>query len=585
MTTPRSFHTATLLGNGKVLVAGSGTADLYDPNTGTFSLTLSMIASRSRHTATLLLDGKVLLAGGDLLDTAELYDPNTGIGTFSPTGSMMTRRGSHTATLLLDGKVLVAGGSASVTPGTGLASAELFDPSTGTFTPTGAMATARMLHTETLLQNGKVLVAGGAPARALTPGSFLKSAELYTSPALSNQPPVANAGADQTIECGGPTGAFAMLNGSGSSDPDGQTLTFVWKDSNGNVLGNTAIVSLTAPLGMSTYTLTVTDPDGATASDSVNVTVQDTTTPSTIATLPAPNANGWYNANVLVTLTATDGCSGVKEISYSLTGAQTGGAVVAGSATSVAISSEGATTLSYFAKDNAGNQEVAKSLLVRIDKTLPTISASARTADNNPYTAGTWTSQNVTVHFACSDSGSGLAPGSPPADTTVSSEGSSLSVNGTCADLAGNSASATFSPIKIDKTAPTLSVALTPTGAQTGGAVVAGNSANALWPANHKLIPVAASITRNDVYDPNPSFVLISITSNEPDNGLGDGDTPMDIEGAAFNTDDRSFSLRAERSATGSGRVYTVTYRATDASGNTANASAEVIVPLNQGKP
>jgi hypothetical protein len=126
-----------------------------------------------------------------------------------------------------------------------------------------------------------------------------------------------------------------------------------------------------------------------------------------------------------------------------------------------------------------------------------------------------------------------------------------------------------FSAPKQDVTPPKLTVNLSP---------------SVLWPPDHKLIPVTATITAVDDFDPNPKVVLVSILSNEPDDGLGDGDTPKDIQEAVFGTDDRSFLLRAERSGTGTGRVYTVTYQATDASGNATTVSAQVTVPLNQGK-
>jgi virginiamycin B lyase len=118
-------------------------------------------------------------------------------------------------------------------------------------------------------------------------------------------------------------------------------------------------------------------------------------------------------------------------------------------------------------------------------------------------------------------------------------------------------------------TAPTLNVSLSP---------------NVLWPPDHKLAQITATIQASDICDTNPSVVLVSITSNEPDNGLGDGDEPNDIQGASFGTDDRSFFVRAERSGTGTGRIYTVTYKATDAdcSGNMSFASAQVRVPLDQ---
>jgi|GEM_PF-3304095 len=105
----------------------------------------------------------------------------------------------------------------------------------------------------------------------------------------------------------------------------------------------------------------------------------DTTPPTTTANqTPGPNANGWNNTNVIVTLTATDNPdgSGVKQLSYTLSGAQTGSVVVPGNSASTTVSTEGLTTLTYFATDNAGNQEAPKTLSVKIDKTPPTMTCS-----------------------------------------------------------------------------------------------------------------------------------------------------------------------------------------------------------------
>jgi WD40 repeat protein len=176
----RYIHTATLLQNGKVLVAGGhnnssgnlASAELYDPATGTWSATGSLTVTRLEHTATLLPNGKVLVAGGKndggVHASAELYDPVS--GTWSATGSLNTARFQHTATLLANGKVLVVGGQNS---GGSPASAELYDPATGAWSTTGNLAAARFAHTATLLSNGKVLVAGG------NNGSALASSELY----------------------------------------------------------------------------------------------------------------------------------------------------------------------------------------------------------------------------------------------------------------------------------------------------------------------------------------------------------------------------------------------------------------------
>ena len=107
-------------------------------------------------------------------------------------------------------------------------------------------------------------------------------------------------------------------------------------------------------------------------------------------------------------------------------------------------------------------------------------------------------------------------------------------------------------------------------------------SPSRLWPPNHKMKTVQALLTIADC-DPNTTVELVSVSSNEPDNGLGDGDTTGDIAGATLGTDDRSVQVRAERSGTGTGRIYTFVYRVTDGSGNATEASAAVTVPHDQG--
>ena len=189
MTLGREYATATLLNDGRVLIVGGDgdpidTADLYDPTTGKFTPTGSPIVARRFHTATLLKDGRVLIVGGGETNTAELYDPAT--GKFSRTGSMAGIRYFHAATLLADGRVLVLGGRTVGTspdgpPEEDVASAEVYDPASGKFSPTATMSRPREGHTATLLPDGRVLVAGGSTLQQVgttnrdTPGS----AELY----------------------------------------------------------------------------------------------------------------------------------------------------------------------------------------------------------------------------------------------------------------------------------------------------------------------------------------------------------------------------------------------------------------------
>lgn len=203
MSTPRSWHTATLLPNGNVLVAGGfcnpntttgcptvidgsgaiAAAELYDSHTGTWSATGSMATERFEHTATVVADGKVLVAGGELrsgtLASTELYDPAT--GKWTATGSLITARWQQFTVKLGDGKVLMFGGCCPVSPAPpDLSSTELYDPSTGKWTASGDLITGRAQRgTAALLDDGKVIVAGGDPGGTDCGDPMLASAELY----------------------------------------------------------------------------------------------------------------------------------------------------------------------------------------------------------------------------------------------------------------------------------------------------------------------------------------------------------------------------------------------------------------------
>jgi WD40 repeat protein len=240
----RWVHTATLLPNGKVLVAGGAdnngkvlaTAEIYDPASGTWTATASLATARNGHTATLLPNGKVLVVGGNnenniFFTSAELYDPASGM--WSAAGSLNQSRSSHTAILLNNGKVLVAGGSRNSGP---VATAELFDPGSGpngTWTAAGSLNTARYIHTATLLTNGKVLVVGGidstvnptASAELFDPASgangtwtatpdFPTTVDGHTATLLSN--------GKVLVAFGGDKSGFA-LNSSQLFDPAGGT--------------------------------------------------------------------------------------------------------------------------------------------------------------------------------------------------------------------------------------------------------------------------------------------------------------------------------------------------------------------------
>jgi hypothetical protein len=181
MTEARWSPAAVSLADGRVLLLGGvgplASAELYDPAAGVFTATGSMTRGRVDPTATLLADGRVLVMGGSSFSvggsrgdaSAELYDPRT--GTFSATGSMTEPREHETATRLADGRILVVGGDSGDQM---LASAELYDPATDTFSSTGSLALARADSSAFLLQNGQVLIEGGYGQDGIT-----DTAELY----------------------------------------------------------------------------------------------------------------------------------------------------------------------------------------------------------------------------------------------------------------------------------------------------------------------------------------------------------------------------------------------------------------------
>lgn len=182
MNVARWVFSAILLNDGKVLVAGGNgvgapdTTELYDPSTGTWSATGNLNFKRDNYSAVLLNNGKVLLTGGTdgkyALNSSELYDPST--GEWSITGNTNSKRVGQNAIVLNNGKVLITGGWDG---GACLASAELYDPSTGTWSLTGSMNSPRCSHCFSLLQDGSMLVAGG---NEKNDGSTkLKSAEIY----------------------------------------------------------------------------------------------------------------------------------------------------------------------------------------------------------------------------------------------------------------------------------------------------------------------------------------------------------------------------------------------------------------------
>ncbi len=250
----RTGHCATLLRSGQVLVAGGfsdnyltgliyiNNAELYDPVSETWTETGPLQTARYDFTATLLPDGKVLVAGGantvTNTATAELYDPAS--GSWTPTENLNQARAYHTATLLPDGQVMVSGGTSNsfFVPGT-RSSIELYNPAQGTWTLGGTMFQARLGHTATLLPNGKVLLAGGItngpPSPPTTPFS---STEIY-DPLTGSSSPAASMHSTRAFQTATllPNGSLLVAGGitdhigNGSSDGSATNSTEIYDPS------------------------------------------------------------------------------------------------------------------------------------------------------------------------------------------------------------------------------------------------------------------------------------------------------------------------------------------------------------------
>jgi HYR domain-containing protein/PKD domain-containing protein len=291
--------------------------------------------------------------------------------------------------------------------------------------------------------------------------------DMYTARiAVDDQAPTANAGPDQTVECA-VAGTPVTLNGTGSSDPDNDPLTFTWTGSFGTASGATPTVTL--PFGVHIITLTVDDGNGGTSTDTVTITVQDTTKPAIICP-----------ANQIVECTGPTGAA-------------------------VAF----APTVS--------------------DTCSPVVLASCVPPSGSTFPLGT------------------------SADTC------------TAVDTHGNTNSCGFQ-ITVQDTMPPSITSVTA-------------SPSSLWPPDHKMVPVKMAVSATDVCHPTLSCQITSVSSNEPVNGLGDGNTSPDwnITGSL------ALDLRAERAGTGRGRVYTIAVTCTDGSGNSSTKTTGVTVPHSRG--
>jgi N-acetylneuraminic acid mutarotase len=251
LNTARAGHTATLLPNGKVLVAGgmislneiTNTVEIYDPASNTWTMAAAMNIARAAHTATLLANGKVLVTGGifspaGVTFSAEIYDPDS--DSWSPANNMLQARAYHTATLLENGSVLIAGGSSTPTSngGSALASVEIYDPDADTWSAAAAMGTAVDYHAAVRMPDGKVMVTGGFAASGMVTLTAIYDPDLNSWSAAA---PMNTARAIHSAFLL-PNGKVVVVNGTNieSYDPAGNQ----WTQNNSAELSNNPAVML-----------------------------------------------------------------------------------------------------------------------------------------------------------------------------------------------------------------------------------------------------------------------------------------------------------------------------------------------------
>jgi hypothetical protein len=363
-----------------------------------------------------------------------------------------------------------------------------------------------------------------------------------------NTPPVADAGPGQTVEQASAGGTEVTLDGSGSNDADGDPLTYEWTwGEDGEATGvNPSIV---LPLGTTTVTLVVNDGTDDSLPDQVSITVQDTTPP--VLTCPADvivEQEDLDGTEVEIEVTATDICDADVDITSD----------------ELAVYPLGETVVTFTATDDSGNSSTAKTVVKVEDTTAPVLTVPAGITVEQEDLDGTIVEFEVTAIDNCD------------ADPIVECDAISgdvfplgiTTVTCTATDASGNSVEVTFDIIVEDTIPP--EILMYPLPLET-----------ILWPPNHRLVKVAdMSAIDNCDADAAANLVVI-VTSNEPINGPGDGNTEPDW---MWDAQTGELYVRAECSGEGDGRVYTIEVQCEDAAGNESEpVTGTVTVPHDQG--
>jgi hypothetical protein len=368
---------------------------------------------------------------------------------------------------------------------------------------------------------------------------YARSGEQIAADAARNRPPVADAGADQVIEQTGPDGARVALDGTASSDPDGDALTYAWSGPFGTAEGPAPVVLV--PAGSWTVTLVVSDGTEVSKPAMVLITVRDTTSPRGA---PPPDV--------------------AAEATGPLTPVEIGKAEASDAVGVVSLSSNappafpvGVTRVVWTAADAAGNAGSAVQRVTVRDTTPPVVVAPPDIAveATGPLTP-------VVIGRAAASDAVGVvslthdAPAQFPIGTT--------DVTWRAADAAGNVGMAVQRIVVRDTLPPVF--------------LAASASPDVLWPPDHRMVQVSVQAEVADRSGRVAGWRVLGVTCNEPADALGDGRTPADV--AVL--DARTVLLRAERAGNGGDRIYTIRLEASDAAGNKAVTSVAVRVPQSR---
>jgi hypothetical protein len=274
--------------------------------------------------------------------------------------------------------------------------------------------------------------------------------------------------------------------------------------------------------------------------------------------------SSWTNKEVSVSLSAIDKASGVALLEYRINGGE-----FTAYKGPIVFSKEGRFDIDYRSVDFAGNVEVIKSFGVKNDFTAP--KTSLKTVKNG------WNKSDVSLILGAMDNLSGVAKTQYRVndgdwfeyknEIVLSKEGIST-LEYRSIDYAGNIEEANEVDVKIDKSNPLLDFSF---------------DQSIITDKNHKLIPIKVSVTAEDSLSGIASIELVSVASNQDDNGLRDGNTNQDIQGVEIGTADTEFLVRAETNGN-QDRVYTVTYKAIDHAGNVVVVSKDIVVKANNSK-